>query len=84
VTRRAPFHCDNAGVVGIGNDTTGLTYRNRWMRVDDYNFRDFQRTGGILVTRNDTQSNPTGYFTSPICATRLVAAIPMLTRKADG
>jgi hypothetical protein len=79
---RAPLYCDTNGVVGIANDTTGLTHRNRWMRVDYFHFRDFQRAGDIVVKRIPTKDNPAGYFTKNTGTGRLAAAIALLTGAA--
>ena len=60
---RAPLFCDNNGVVGIANETIGLTHSNRWMPVDYLYFRDFQCAGDLFVKRVHTNDNPADFFT---------------------
>jgi hypothetical protein len=76
---RAPLFCDNNGVVGIANETVGLTHRNRWMRVDYFHFRDFQRAGDIVVKRISTKVNPADFFTKNTGTGKLRHAVLMLT-----
>jgi hypothetical protein len=80
---RAPLFCDNSGVVGIANDITGLTHRNRWMRIDYFHFRDFQRAGDIIVRRIPTQVNPADFFTKNTGSGKLAKAIDLLTGNSD-
>jgi hypothetical protein len=63
---QVPLFCDNNGVVGIANETIGLTHRNRWMRVDYFHFRDFQRAGDLFVKRAHTNDNPADFFTKTL------------------
>jgi hypothetical protein len=83
VKHRAPLFCDHNGVVGIANDTTGLTLRNRRMRVGYFHFKDFQRAGDIVVKRIPTRDNPAYYFTKNTSTGKLVAAIALLTGEAS-
>ena len=46
---RLPFWCDNHGAIAIGNDEVGLTKDNKWMDLDYFHFRDFQREGKIAI-----------------------------------
>jgi hypothetical protein len=79
---RAPFWSDNAGVVGIGQDEIGMTHRNKWMRIDDFHFRDFHRCGDIYIDRIGTHYNPADYFTKPLGPKKLAEAVPILTGAA--
>jgi hypothetical protein len=79
---RAPLFCDNNGVVGIANKTVGLTHRNRWMRIDYFHFRDFQRSGDIVVRRISTKTNPADFFTKDTGTNTLRDAVLMLTGAA--
>jgi hypothetical protein len=76
---RAPLFCDNNGVAGIANETIGLTHRNRWMRVDYFHFRDFQRAGDMLVKRAHTNDNAAYFFTKNTGTGKLQTAVAMLT-----
>ena len=54
---RVPVWLDNHGAIATGNDEVGLTPRNKWMDLDYFHFRGFQREGSCLnsIRRHEHQ-----------------------------
>ena len=67
---RLPFWCDNHGAIAIANDEVGLTRDNKWMDLDYFHFRDFQREGKIAIGYVDTNLNPADFFTKKLGSTK--------------
>ena len=80
---RAPFWCDIHGTIAIGNDEVGLTARNKWMDIEYFHFRDFQREGQISIGYVDTNLNPADYFTKKLEKTKSNFYIDIISGSAS-
>jgi hypothetical protein len=53
------------------------------MRIDDFHFRDFQRSGDLIIKRIDTKVNPAYHFTKSIGPIKLLEAFTTITGNGD-
>jgi hypothetical protein len=79
---RVPFWCDSAGAIAIGLDEVGMTHRNKWMAIDNFHFRDFQRHGEIKMGYVNTNNNPADAFTKPLGPIKSAGFIDLLSGSA--